>query len=97
MDRSRNEFLARAGLAINEHGGVRRRHHLDLIQHGSQCGACTHDVFEVMLRNVFPLLPRSLVPGDTLLDRIQQILIRVVEADGGPGQATLTIFRRSAL
>jgi general secretion pathway protein I len=29
--------------------------------------------------------------------RIQQILIRVVEADGGPGQATLTIFRRSAL
>ncbi len=28
-----------------------------------------------MLRNVFPLLPRSLIPGDPLLDRIQQILI----------------------
>lgn len=29
--------------------------------------------------------------------RIQQIQIRVVAAEGGPGQATLTIFRRSAL
>ena len=29
--------------------------------------------------------------------RIQQIEIRVTSADGGPGQATLTVFRRSAL
>ena len=29
--------------------------------------------------------------------RIQQIVIRVTAADGGPGQATLTVFRRSAL
>jgi general secretion pathway protein I len=28
--------------------------------------------------------------------RIQQIEIRVVDAGGGPGRATLTIFRRSA-
>ena len=29
--------------------------------------------------------------------RIQQILIRVTDTEGGPGQATLTIFRRAAL
>ena len=29
--------------------------------------------------------------------RIQQIEIRVTDAGGGPGRATLTIFRRSAL
>ena len=29
--------------------------------------------------------------------RIQQIEIRVTDAAGGPGQATLTVFRRSAL
>src|SRR5262245_22385431 len=75
MDRSRNEFFSGTGLDVNYYGGVSGGHHLDLVQHGSQSAACTHDLFEVMLRSVFSLSPRSLVPGDPLVDRIQEILV----------------------
>src|ERR1043166_9926535 len=70
VDRSRNELLARAGFTINKHGGVRRRHDLDLFQYSPQSGARTHDIIEVMLRDVSALLTRSVIPHDPLLDRL---------------------------
>ena len=75
MDRSRNEFFSGTGLAVNYDGGVSGSHNLDLVKHGFQSAACAHDLFEIVLRYIFPLLPRSLISGDPLVDRIQEILV----------------------
>jgi hypothetical protein len=46
VDRMRDEFLASAGLSLNENGRIRRRNPLGLLQHNSQSRAIAYDLLE---------------------------------------------------
>ena len=46
-----------------------------MIQHVSECGALADDVAKFMGAKLLALLGRPLVPGDPLLDCIEQVLI----------------------
>src|SRR5439155_18708292 len=46
---ARNEFLARAGLAVDEDGRIGWRHSLHLVQHAAECSASPHNVLKVHL------------------------------------------------
>ena len=49
MDRPRDELLARAGLAEDEHARVRRRDVPHLLERGAQCRRVADDLLEVVL------------------------------------------------
>ena len=46
VNRARDQFLARAGLALNQHGAVHRRHELEALEHRLHRGALADDVVE---------------------------------------------------
>ena len=46
VDRPRDQFLAGAGLALNQHGAVHRRHELQALEHRLHRGALADDVVE---------------------------------------------------
>jgi hypothetical protein len=46
VDHMRDEFLASAGLSLNENGRIRRRDPLGLLQHNSQSRAIAYDLLE---------------------------------------------------
>jgi hypothetical protein len=46
VDRMRDEFLASAGLSLNENSRIRRRNPLGLLQHNSQSRAIAYDLLE---------------------------------------------------
>ncbi len=46
VNRARDQFLARAGLALNQHGAVHRRHELEGLEHRLHRGALADDVVE---------------------------------------------------
>src|SRR5262249_2721443 len=75
MDCPRNELLSDTGRAVNCYGEVSWIDSLGLLKHGFQSAACAHDLFEFVLGYVFPLMACSLVSGDPLVDRIQEILV----------------------
>ena len=50
MDGSGDEFLARAGLAADQHRGVRRGDAADVVEHRRQRGALADDFLEVVDR-----------------------------------------------
>src|SRR5260370_11943328 len=49
MDGARDQFLAGAGLAVNQHRGTGWRNGLDLAEDGSKSFAMTDDLFEALL------------------------------------------------
>src|SRR5262249_38911772 len=46
---ARQEFFARAGLALEEHGGISRRHAFELREHRRQRGAVPEDPLKAVL------------------------------------------------
>jgi hypothetical protein len=50
MDSAGQEFLASAGLAMQEHGRASGRHNGNLVQHFAQRGTLADDVLEIVLR-----------------------------------------------
>ena len=49
MDRSRHQFLAGAGFALDQHGGIGGRGRFDLLQHAAQRSAGPDDFIEAIL------------------------------------------------
>ncbi len=49
MNGARQQFLAGAGLALDEHGRIGGRHGFNLLEHLAQARALAHDVFEAIL------------------------------------------------
>src|SRR6266566_140029 len=48
-----DQFFSRAGLSLDEHGGIGRSHGFDLLQDGAQRWAFAHNFFEIHLRADF--------------------------------------------
>ena len=48
VDGARHQFLAGAGFAGDQHGGVGGRDGLHLLQNGLQCAALADDLFEAL-------------------------------------------------
>ena len=65
MHGARDQFLAGAGFAVDQHGGIGGRHGLHLLQHAAQRLALADDLFELQLAADFvfeiQLLLRELV------------------------------------
>jgi hypothetical protein len=72
VDRVSDEFLASAGLALDEHSSVRRRNPLGLLKHDSQSRAVAYDLLEsadpMVLINQFRL-PRPSYLRELILER----------------------------
>src|SRR5690348_14161340 len=70
MNSVRHQFLASAGFAFNEYGGISRRHHSDSFEDFLEPRAFPDHVCDILVGPDF-VLQRV---GDGLPDRIQQVL-----------------------
>ena len=79
---SGDQFLARAGFAADQDGGVGGRDRLDLLQDLAQGGALADDVAEVVLGADF-LLQIRLLLGELVLERLDLLERQgVLDGDG---------------
>ena len=56
VDGARDQFLAGAGLAKEQHGRIGRRHRFDSLQHTSQRGTLADDVGELLVKLALEVL-----------------------------------------